>query len=142
MLIRRGLILNNLSNRERLGAMPSLQQNSVDIEKPDLRQLERNLRKIDGISRNDAKKLCNKLRNSVDWEQNRVERDAENAAQMKDYLAPQRDVEEKLQSYSEFLCDAELKLLDEYDVITRFNLLTDYALILKNNLIGKYTHEH
>ena len=141
MLIRRGLILNNLSNSERLGAMPSLQQNSADIKKPDLRQLERNLRKIDGVSRKAAKKLCNQVRN-VDWQKNLDERDAERKAQMHDYLAPQRDAEAKLKVYSKALCDAELQLLDEYESMTNNSLKYDYYLIHKNSILGKYNNEH
>ena len=141
MLLKRGVLFSDISNRGRLGAMPTSMQNPVDIQKPDLRQLERNLRKINGVSRKAAKVLCNKMRNTVNWEQNRIERDAENAAQMHDYLAPQRDAENKLQAYSVALCEAELLLLDEYAVITKNNLLTDYSLIHKNILLGKY-NEH
>ena len=115
MLIRRGLILNDLSNRERLGAMPNLQKSvdieQPDIEKPDIRKLERNLRKIDGVSRKDAKELCNKV--SDNWPNIVRERDAERKEAMTEYNQPWRDTKAKLNTYTTE-CDArENRLFDE-----------------------------
>ena len=138
-LIRRGITLNDRSNRKVIGETP-IRKNSANIEGPDLRQLERNLRKIDGVSRKDAKKICNKVR-AEDWQQNLDERDAERKGTMKDYMQPQRDVEAKLNTYTEALCDAELQMKDEYEAITQSILLSDYIAFNTQQLLGKY-NEH
>ena len=144
MLIKRGLMFKDISNRERPSAMLGQQYKPpVDIaiaEKPDMRKLERNLRKIDGMSRKDAKKLCNKF-SKIDWQNNLAERDAENKGMMKDYMQPLRDAEAKLNTYTEALCDAELQMKDEYEAITQSILLSDYIAFNTQKLLGKY-NEH
>jgi len=146
-IIKHGLFFKDISNYTRGGRPSAMLAGQYipspvnNIEKPDMRKLERTLRKIEGVSRRQAKELCNKA-SKIDWQKNLVEREAENKEMMKDYMQPLRDTETKLNTYTKALCDAELKLLDEYEEITKSLLKSDYVAFNTQKLLGKYSYEH